>query len=174
MFLLLILRLLERVLWRTEIGAGILPVLVEEQIVQGAGEVVMMGDVLLRLADRVVLTQAAQQIAQARHHRVERMAFESLQRIAHQIEEIVNVAFLDRERAVHVAFAQRHLGVGQQAAGGLVVVNAGHDMRAGLAAFDAMATALRIDELDRARLQNLAQGFRQQHRLSPKPAWQLF
>ena len=53
------LRLLERHALLLEISAGILPVAVEEQLVETVIEIVMVLDVALGAAGRVVLAQAA-------------------------------------------------------------------------------------------------------------------
>src|SRR3546814_1737510 len=50
--LLVRLRLIQALLAAAEVGAGILAVGVEEEVVELAGKVVVVGDVLLRLADR--------------------------------------------------------------------------------------------------------------------------
>src|SRR3546814_10336981 len=56
--LLVRLRLIQALLAAAEVGAGILAVGVEEEVVELAGKVVVVGDVLLRLADRIILLQA--------------------------------------------------------------------------------------------------------------------
>src|SRR3546814_19365361 len=62
--LLVRLRLIQALLAAAEVGAGILAVGVEEEVVELAGKVVVVGDVLLRLADRIILLQAADVAAQ--------------------------------------------------------------------------------------------------------------
>src|SRR3546814_7835886 len=57
--LLVRLRLIQALLAAAEVGAGILAVGVEEEVLELAGKVVVVGDVLLRLADRIILLQAA-------------------------------------------------------------------------------------------------------------------
>ena len=52
------LRIFQRAVVGLEIGAGILPVAVEEEIVERAREIVVVGDVVLGLADGVVLVDA--------------------------------------------------------------------------------------------------------------------
>ena len=47
----------ERRLVILEIGARILPVSVEEELVKAAVEVVMMGDVAFRAADRIIVLE---------------------------------------------------------------------------------------------------------------------
>jgi hypothetical protein len=57
--LLVVLRLVQVVVGRGEIAAGILSVPVQEEVVELAREIVMMCDVALGPADRIVLLQAA-------------------------------------------------------------------------------------------------------------------
>src|SRR3546814_11341120 len=57
--LLVRLRLIQALLAAAEVGAGILAVGVEEEVVELAGKVVVVGDALLRLAVRIILLQAA-------------------------------------------------------------------------------------------------------------------
>ena len=67
------LRVFERFIRIVEIGAGILPVGIEEEIIERVGQVVVMGDVLARAPQRIVLLEhaqaAADEIAGA-HHRM--------------------------------------------------------------------------------------------------------
>ena len=59
------LRVFQRAVIGLEIGAGILPVAVEEEVVELARQIVMVGDVVLGLADRIVLVDALDQLAHA-------------------------------------------------------------------------------------------------------------
>ena len=106
--LLVELGLLERLLAGLEVGAGILPVAVEEEIVELAVEVVVMGDVALRPA-RSDCTARAQrsQRCRAYDHCTVGVASSADDVAAEQIEQVVDVAVLDGELAVHVGFAQR-------------------------------------------------------------------
>ena len=105
--LLVELGLLQRLLAGLEVGAGILPVTVEEEIVELAVEVVVMGDVALGPPDRIVLLEEAQPALQGIRPLHRRRRFERRHVAADQIEQVVDVAVLDGELAVHVGFAQR-------------------------------------------------------------------
>src|SRR3546814_1980236 len=59
-----------------EVGAGVLPVGVEEEVVELARQVVVVGDVLLRFADRVVLLQAPDVAAEREAELHQRIALE--------------------------------------------------------------------------------------------------
>src|SRR5690606_27558938 len=56
--LLVVLRLLKAIVEVPEVSAGILPIRIEEIIVECSGEVIVVGDVLLCLADRIELLQS--------------------------------------------------------------------------------------------------------------------
>jgi len=65
MALLLLLGDFETVVAGVEIGAGILPVVVQELAVEGVRQIIVMGHVALGMADRIVLLQIAQGALQA-------------------------------------------------------------------------------------------------------------
>ncbi len=94
-----------------EIGAGILPVAVEEQVVEVPVEVVMVGGVALGTAGGIVVPDAAlnepQPLAQARQLRPGRIVEIPQQ----NLEEIIDRSLLDEERAVHIGFADGECGV---------------------------------------------------------------
>ena len=68
------LRLLQRLVAAREIGAGVLPVAIEEQAVEPAVQVVVVRHVALRARRRVVLVDAALQPAECRAQASDRMA----------------------------------------------------------------------------------------------------
>ena len=112
--LLVLLRGVEIVLRRAEIRAGILPVAVEEQLVELVRQIVVVGDVAARARDRIVLVQApheaARGLAQPQRQRV------GLGRVVrHQdVDEIVKAAFLDGQRAGHIGLRHEQPGLQQQ------------------------------------------------------------
>ena len=114
------LRLLQRFVPGGEIGAGILPVAVEEEGVEPAVEVVMMRDVALGAGGGVELGDAAGEagecVAQAQD------AVAALGVVQHQhVEHVVNRAADWAEAAVHVGFADGQCRVeGEVAEGGTV------------------------------------------------------
>jgi hypothetical protein len=74
MALLFLLRLLEALVAVREIGAGILAIRVEEEIEQLGREIVMMGDIRARAAERIVLLQITQGSAKPLAQPLNRMA----------------------------------------------------------------------------------------------------
>ena len=128
-----------------EVGAGILPVAVEEQVVELRREVVVVGDVALRPADRVVAAGQAQQPLQALRSRIIGVVVER-RRCGRQIEDVVDGAVLDREGAVHIGLAGRQTRAGRQPPGGRAVVDADRYLGPGRGAFDAMQPAGGVDD----------------------------
>ena len=113
--LLVLLRGVEIVLGRPEIRTGILPVVVEEQLIELVRQIVVVGDVAARARDRVVLVQAPHEaaggLAQPQRQRV------GLGRVVrHQdVDEIVEgAAFLDGQRAGHKGLRNEQPGLQQQ------------------------------------------------------------
>ena len=105
------LRIVERLTGRFEIGAAVLPVGIEEERIEPAVQVVVVGDITPRPRRQVELLQPALEIADEplragpdRRHSVGRLA-------EHEGKEVGDRAFLDLQRAVHVGFADFHLGV---------------------------------------------------------------
>ena len=140
-----------------EVGAGILAVAVEEEVVELVLEVVVVGDVALRLADRIVLLDrpdpALHGVGPAHHRR----RFECGDVAAQEIEQVVDVAAaFDGQRAVHVGLAQRQAGAHRHAHPRPPVMNAHRDGGAGAGALDAMRPAGLIDDGELAFAQQAA------------------
>ena len=105
------LRVVERLVGRLEISAAVLPVGVEEERIEPAVQIVVVGDITPRPGGQIELLQPALEVAGEplrtspdRRHSVGRLA-------EHEGKEIGDCAFLDLQRAVHVGFADLHLGV---------------------------------------------------------------
>lgn len=111
--LLVFLGLLQGVVFSGEIGAGILAVGVEKQIVQRAGKIVMMGDVPLRAAHRVVLPQPARRILQPPGHREYQVTVARRSVSAQIFEDVFVGAFLDDQGPVHIGLADMEERVGE-------------------------------------------------------------
>src|SRR5262249_4390802 len=109
--LLVLLRDLERVGGRAEIRAGILHVLVEECLVQRAGQIVVMTNIAARGGDRDAPRDRHLQPLEPRPLRQTRM----IEIARQQLEQRARISFFDREGAVHVAPAKVVGGPGQQA-----------------------------------------------------------
>ena len=159
---LVLLRLLQALVVVEEVGAGVLHALVEEQLVEVVAEVVVVRDVLLRLADRIGLLEALQpqrHLAQHLLHRVrgERQAVDGKQR-----QEIPERRVLEAQAAVHVGFAGVELGIEEQLAIERAVGDPHrHVGAAGLARED-VRLPIRVDHLQGAgaheRLEHMRQG----------------
>ena len=106
------LRFIETDAGRIEIGAGILPVLIEEKIEQLGAQIVMMSDVALVVVDRQMHLDAGGDDAghaAPNHAEGQRLA----QRIAFdQRQKIVDVAFRDLRPAFHIHFSQLQRRIG--------------------------------------------------------------
>ena len=98
-----LLRLFERLITALEISAGILPVRVEEQVVQRTGQIVMMRHIGARPGQRIALsTRSLKQPAKP----LDRVAFESCQALAGQKQKIPQRAAFNCQPAIHVGFAE--------------------------------------------------------------------
>ena len=99
------LRLFQRFVAAREIGAGILPVAIEEQAVETAVQIVMMRDIFLRPHGWVVLIEPSFQLPQERcgtaGSAAVRCCVPMLAR--HDVEYIVDAATVGRDAAVHIA-----------------------------------------------------------------------
>ena len=98
--------LLERLPGMLEIGAGILPVGVEEEIVEPLVVIVVAGDVRLRPLAVVALMQAAERDAGLLERLDPGQALDLGEVARAQLEKVVEVALGDDEPAVHVEFAE--------------------------------------------------------------------
>ncbi len=112
--LLVVLGAFEIVVGAVEIRTGILPVAVQEEIVEIVGEIVVMGDVLLRLADRIVLLEAPEHPAYARAKIRQPVVLERLDVATDQVDQIEQRPFFDCQGPVHIGFADGKPGVQQQ------------------------------------------------------------
>ena len=143
--LLVELGLLERLVAVLEVGAGILPVAVEEEIVELAVEVVVVRHVALRLADRIVLFDPADRPLPEIGPADERRGVDRRHVAAQEIEQVVDVAVLDRQLAVHVGFAEGEAGMKNQPDARPPCMYPHGDRRALFGPLDAMRLARRID-----------------------------
>ena len=108
------LRLFERRSGMFEIGAGILAVGIEEQIVKPDVEIVMMGDVLLGVQPIVALAEPARRDARVLEYFQPARAAESDDVPLAERQHVVKVAFGDDEAPVHIEFAKRKSRIERQ------------------------------------------------------------
>ena len=97
-----------------EIGAGILPVLVQEDVIERAGEVIVVRHVLARLADRIGLLQPLDPppdcIGQVQRQR----GLHGFDVLEQQPQHVVNGAVRHVQRAIHVGLAEMQVRVDDQ------------------------------------------------------------
>src|SRR5471030_2275036 len=146
MALLVELGLLERLVAILEVGAGILPVAIEEEIVELSVEIVVMRHVALRPANRIVLLDDADQARPEVRQLDEGRRFELRHVATEQIEQVVDVAILDGERAVHEGLAEGEAWAKHEAKGRPAVMNPHGDRGAGTRALHEMRPTGRIDD----------------------------
>ena len=100
------LRIVKRSSRMFEIGTGILQVRVEKKLVQAGIVVVMARDVLLRPATGVSLMEAAKGDAGLLQRLDPGQILELSEVSGSELENFVEIAFRDRQAAVHVEFAK--------------------------------------------------------------------
>ncbi len=111
------LRLLQRLLGMTEIGAGVEHVLVEKQAVEIVAEIVVVRDVLLRLALAVRLLPLAEAHLDGSQQFLDRIVAERQAVHRKERQEVAQRrTFLETHRAVHIGLAGGEFGVEHQAA----------------------------------------------------------
>ena len=150
------LRILERLIGRFEIGAGILPVAIEEEIVQRAGEIVVMGNVLLGGADRVVLVETLQGDARLVEELEDCRARPALEISQEQFEHLIDGALLQFEAARHVGLAQIAIRIEGDPLFPLRIGHAKCQGRSGAVAIG-IGLAGRVGDLQRASLDHIFQ-----------------
>mgnify|MGYP007129543249 CR=1 FL=1 len=147
------LRLIKAYALRLEIGAGILPVLIEKQVEQLGAEIVVVGNVLQVAVDRQ--TGANLRADDARHFagddRQGRRLFHPV--TAHQRQEIEYIAGLQDDAAVHVHFGQFQTRIAGDRLLGLGIGNADDDHLLGSVAKD-MGFSGCQDQLERTLADN--------------------
>jgi hypothetical protein len=105
--------IVERLAGRPEIAAAILAVAVEKQRVKSAVEIVMVGDVPTRPPSQIELRDPPPREPHRRDRRRPPSPSGSVLVPRHEIDEVGDRAALDRERAVHIGFAELEIGIEQ-------------------------------------------------------------
>ena len=103
--------LVERLAGVFEIGAGILAVGIEEQIVKALIEVIVRGDVAPGAAPVVALVQAAKCQARLGQRLRPGLTLEFREVARAKLQEVVKAAFGYDQPSVHVEFAKRQRGI---------------------------------------------------------------
>ena len=163
---LVFLGLFQRVVVVGEVGARILPVLVEEEVVKRVRQVVMVGHVAPRPADGVVLLQPAGPAVQPFRQPEDRI-FVGVARIDAAIfDEIAEGAFFDGQRAVHIGLADPKPRIGRQLDVQPAIVQP-HRAPRPLRSFYPVGASIRVDQRQASGGRHLAQRPVEQHRNGP-------
>ena len=123
--------LLQRAVRPLEVGAAVLLVGIEEQLVEPMVEIIMMGDVAARAPEVVAADGAAGEEAIASKQARGQRARRRLRVAQHEFKEVVDGAALDDEAAVHEQLADAQLGVENGGAFGARIHEADADLLAG-------------------------------------------
>jgi hypothetical protein len=108
-------RFLQRLIGRGEIGAGILLVLIEKQIIERTRQIVMVMHIRFRRVGAIALAQRPQQLAQHARCLDEWNSVSLLLEIEHQhVEHIDNRALLRHDAAIGEQFAQPQFGIAHE------------------------------------------------------------
>ena len=111
------LRLFQRFVAAREVGAGVLPVAIEEQTVEPPVQIIVVRDVAPRAMCGIVLVEAAPKHAERRAHAGDGMAGGARHHVERQhLDHVVEAASIRDPSAIHVGLAQPQHRVDDQAA----------------------------------------------------------
>ncbi len=139
------LRHLDALVGRQKIGAGILPVGIEEEIVERVRKVVVMRDIGARAPQRIVLLENAEGAAETLIERRQRRARREAEVDGGEIQEVVDAGVFDRQRPIHERLADIEARIEEQLVAERGVVQPDGNVGTGLAG-KAMDRAMRIDD----------------------------
>ena len=137
------LRVFQRLICMLEIGAGILPVRVEEQLIEPTIEIVMMRNISLRTSRQVAMTEDPQLRADMIDDAGDQRMRAVLRLPQHHRHEIIERAVFDKETAVHVKLTKPCIGIDEKSPLRPIVGKADTDEVAGAIAERQRATARR-------------------------------
>ena len=123
------LRVIERLAGILKIGAGILPVGVEEEIVKPLIEIVVAGDVALGVAPMVALMEAAKRQARPVQRLGPGLILEVGEVARAELQEVVELAFGYDHPSVHIEFAERKRRIEHEAPFRRKIENFGAEQR---------------------------------------------
>jgi len=136
------LRLLERLLARREVGAGILPVVVEEQAVERPREIVMVRSIGPRAPAMIAVAQRlGAQPRQALAHLLQRVLVQRLDVRGDDLEDIPDSPGLNYQPPIHKGFAERKRRTGDDLERQQAVVKSDDDLAASARLAEIMALA---------------------------------
>ena len=142
------------------IGTAILAVGVEEEVVQVVAEVIVVGDVFLRLGGGVAAKQRGDFAHPALRHELATLAAE-LPAIGadDQLQQVEDAAFLDDQAAVHIGLAEREARVADDIEGELAIGKADGDRLGVGIGTEALALAVGGDQRQPPLLDERAKQF---------------
>ena len=141
---------------RGEIGAGILPVGIEKEIVEIARQVIVVRHIGARAVDRIVMQPANAQRIQPGPDPPPGHVIHGVE-IGHaDRQKIAQAAGFDAQRSIHIGLAKRQAGIGQQPPGQPGVGYADGDGRAVAGAEDPFL-AIRVDQRQATGAHQVAQ-----------------
>ena len=130
------LRLFQRLALAFEIGAGILPIRVEEKAIEPLVEIIVPGDVAPGVLAIVALMEAAQRDARLVQQRDPTQPGIRTEVARSECEQVIEVAVRQFDAAVHVEFPERQFGIERQFALGGAVGDPDREPRPGPVAED--------------------------------------
>ena len=107
---LLDLRLFQAVIRCLVVRTGILPVLIQEQVIKIITQVIVMGDILERAAFRVELVEEPVKAIGEIAKTDQRITFTPADIPGKQIQQVINIAVFKGKVAIHIGFAEVQLG----------------------------------------------------------------
>jgi hypothetical protein len=168
MALLLLLRGLQLVVRRQIVGAGILPIGIEKELVELARKVVMVSHVAARSMGWIELGNPA---SRALHRSPQSwrpvIGVSPAHILAAKRGEIVDATILHGQRAVHVGFAGMELGSEEEFVVQGAVMQPNGACAPGFGALEDMAVAVRVYDGEGSLLDHPLQELREQHRMPP-------
>ena len=144
-----------------EVGAGVEQLLVEEQLVERVAEIVVVGDVLLRLADRVRLLEALEAARDATQDKLHRLRAERETVHREQRQECAEPGIGEGHTTVHIRFAGVQFRIEEQLAVEARIGQPHVGRRPRLSAAEDMRLPFRVDDVEGADLHERGQHFRQ-------------
>ncbi len=167
-----LLGLLQRVVGRRVVGAGILTAGVEEEPVEFVRQIVMVRDIGTGDRDGIVLREPPHEPAAQRPHAAHQVGAAPAEIGEAKIQQIVDAATLEEDGAVHIALAEREVRVADQAPDRRRVGDPHRDR--GVAAAEAVGAMVGGDNGQRALADDPAQQAAEQEHadvgLPPAPA----
>ncbi|MDH3658921.1 MAG: hypothetical protein OEU92_02645 [Alphaproteobacteria bacterium] len=150
----------------SEIPAGILPIGIQEEIIKLIGQIVMMGHVILRASNWIILMKPAEQTLQPIKSLAEWLTAPSKLGDGTDFEEIEEGAFFDRQAAIHIGFADGKLRIQDETVVQGRLVQPDDDFRT-IPLVNPMMAAMSIDDVQPPPSDDSLSQCRKQHPIKP-------